>query len=74
MKLLGQNCRDLGGVAAVRSLQRLQKHVGSDVHFLSETHLDDWLAECLRRQLQMDHKIVLRSEGRSGGILLLWKT
>jgi hypothetical protein len=44
-----------------------------DVLFLSETHLDSYPAECLRRRLKMDFKIVNPSDGRSGGVLLLWK-
>jgi hypothetical protein len=41
--------------------------------FLSETHLDDYPADCLRRRLRMDSKIVNPSNGRSGGAMLLWK-
>lgn len=41
--------------------------------FLMETHLDDYHAECLRRKLKMDHKYVIRSDGRSGGLILYWK-
>jgi hypothetical protein len=41
--------------------------------FLSETHLDDYPAECLRRRLKMDLKIVNPSDGTSGGVILLWK-
>jgi hypothetical protein len=45
----------------------------SDVIFQSETHLDEFPAECLRRKLKMDCKEVVRSDGRSGGLLLVWK-
>jgi hypothetical protein len=41
--------------------------------FLSETHLDDYPAECLRRRLKMDSKIVNPSNGRSGGVIMFWK-
>jgi hypothetical protein len=41
--------------------------------FLSETHLDDYPAECLRRRLKMDFKIVNPSDGRSGGVILFYK-
>ena len=41
--------------------------------FLSETHLDECLTEGLRRKLKMDFKEVVRSDGRSGGLLLFWK-
>ena len=73
MKILSLNCHGLGGVAAVTALANLQKRGGADVLFLSETHLDEWPAECLRRRLHMDHKIVVRSDGKSGGLLLMWK-
>jgi hypothetical protein len=73
MNTLSQNCRGLTGEAAVRALLDLQKRWGPDVLFLSETHLDDWPAECLRRRLKMDHKIVVQSDGRSGGLVLYWK-
>jgi hypothetical protein len=41
--------------------------------FLSETHLDIFPAEGLRRRLKMDFKVVSPSNGRSGGIILFWK-
>jgi hypothetical protein len=44
-----------------------------DVIFLSGTHLDEFPAKCLRCKLKMDHKEVVRSDGRSGGLLLPWK-
>jgi exonuclease III len=73
MKILSLNCHGLRGAAAVTALANLQKRRGADVLFLSETHLDEWPAECLRRHLQMDHKYVVRSDGRSGGLMLMWK-
>jgi hypothetical protein len=57
----------------VRGLQDVLRLSNPEVVFLSETHLDNFLAECLRRRLQMDCKIVSRSYGRSGGVILLWK-
>ena len=49
------------------------KRHSPEVVFLSETHLDVWPPECLRRSLRMDFKEVVRTDGRSGGLLLLWK-
>jgi hypothetical protein len=74
MEILGYNGRGLIGMAAGRALLNLQKRSDPDVMFLSETHLDEWPAECLRRKLKMDFKEVVRRDGRSGGLLLLWKT
>lgn len=73
MKILGYNSRGLNKATAVRALLKLLKRHGPDMVFLSETHLDEWPAECLRRSLGMDFKEVVRSDGRSGGLLLLWK-
>jgi hypothetical protein len=73
MKILGLNCQGLGNVPTVRSLSDLQMRYDPDVMFLSETHLDDFPADCLRRKLKMDFKIVNPSDGRSGGAILFSK-
>jgi hypothetical protein len=73
MKLLGLNCQGLGNDPTVRALSDLRRRFHPDVVFLSETHLDIFPAECIRRRLQMDMKIVNPSVGRSGGLLPLWK-
>jgi exonuclease III len=73
MRILGLNCQGLGNDPAVRELSDLRRRIDPDVLFLSETHLDDFPAECLRRRLKMDSKIVNPSDGRSGGVLMLWK-
>lgn len=67
------NCRGLGNDPAVRSLLDVQRRSNPDVLFLSETHLDRYPADCLKRRLKMDFMIVNPSNSRSGGVLLLWK-
>jgi hypothetical protein len=57
-----------GNDPTVRSLSDLRRRYNPDIIFLSETHLDDYPAECLRRRLQMDSKIVNPSSSRSGGL------
>jgi hypothetical protein len=73
MKILCYNGRGLFGFAAVRALLNLQEQSDPNITFLSETHLDEWSAECLHRKLKMYFNEVVRSDGRSGGLLLLWK-
>ena len=73
MKILSLNCQGLGNAPTVRALLDVQKRCDPEVMFLSETHLDTYPAECLRRRLKMDLKIVNPSDGRSGGVLLLWR-
>jgi hypothetical protein len=63
MKILGLNYQGLGNDPTVRALVDLHKRCCPEVLFLSETHLDIYPAECLRRRLQMDFKIVNPSNG-----------
>ena len=72
MKILGYNCRGLKKATAIRALLKLVKRSDPDMIFLSETHLEEWPAECLRRKIGMDFKEVVGSDGKSGGLLLLW--
>ena len=73
MKLISLNCQGLGNAPTVRSLLNLQRRYNPEVLFLSETHLDDYPADCLKRKLRMDFKIVNPSNGRAGGVILFWK-
>jgi hypothetical protein len=57
----------------MRALLDLQKHERFDVFFLSETHLGRAKVDGLRRKLQFDHFIIFESDGRSGGLLMLWR-
>jgi hypothetical protein len=73
MKILVHNCRGLGNAAAVLALLDVLRRHNPEVVFLSETHLDSYPADCLRRRMRMDFKIVQASDGRKVGIPLLWR-
>jgi exonuclease III len=73
MKILSWNCRGLKKATAIRALLDVISRRIPDVIFLLETHLDLFPAEMLRRQLKMDFKEVVCSDGRSGGLILFWK-
>jgi exonuclease III len=73
MKLLAWNCRGLLSSRAVRALLEVRNRLNPDVFFLSETHLDNEKANNLRRRAGFDKMLVHESDGRSGGLLLLWK-
>jgi len=73
MKLIAWNYRGLSSSCAVRALLDVQGRLKPDVFFLSETHLDNAKADKVRRRAGFDHKVVFESEGRSGGLLLMWK-
>lgn len=71
MKILRYSCRGLSRNPTVRALLDVQRQQGTDIVILSKTNLDDWAAEVLRRCMKMDHKEVMRSDGRSGRLILL---
>jgi hypothetical protein len=73
MRILSLNCQGAGNDPTVRSLLDVQRRYVPNVMFLSETHLDNYPADCLRRRLKMDFHIVNPSTNRSGGVLLLWR-
>jgi hypothetical protein len=73
MRILGLNCEVLGNAPIVHALSDVRRQCSLDVVFLSKTHLDEYPAQCLRRRLNMDVKIVNPSDGRSGGVILLWR-
>jgi hypothetical protein len=73
MKIFGMNCQGLGNDPTVRALSDIRKKYDPDVMFLSETHLADFPADCIRRRMHMDFKIYNPTTTRSGGVLLLWK-
>ena len=41
--------------------------------FFSETHMGTAKAEIMKRRLVCDHFIINESDGRSGGLLMLWR-
>jgi exonuclease III len=74
MKILSVNCRSLKGAAAVRALREIQEQNNPEVMFLTETHLDKEGGERLRMQTKIDVVIVADSDGKSGGLVMLWKS
>ena len=56
-----------------RVLLDVQKLAKPYVSFLSESHLGRVKAEKLRRRVGFDHLLIHESDGRSGGLLMMWK-
>ena len=73
MKILAWNCRGLGNARAVRALLDIHRQIKPDVMFLSETHLGKNKAEKLQRRMGFDQLIIDESDGRSRGLLLMWR-
>jgi exonuclease III len=57
----------------VLALQELLRQIKPDVIFLSESHLDKAKAENLMRKVKFDKLLFHESNGRSGGLILMWK-
>jgi exonuclease III len=66
MKILAWNFRGLGNTAVVLAFLDVIRRYNPDVVFLSETHLDRYPAECLRRRMNLGVSIIQPSDGRCG--------
>ncbi|KAB1671561.1 hypothetical protein, partial [Gossypium barbadense] len=73
MKFLCWNCRGLGNSAKIRELKQLIAVNNPDVIFLSETKMsaNDFCRVQNNRRLQ--NGLAVNSEGRSGGLALMWR-
>ncbi|KAL5842737.1 hypothetical protein ACOSQ3_013340 [Xanthoceras sorbifolium] len=72
MKLFVWNIRRLGSPRAVQALLLLYKKHLPDLMFLVETKVDNCVMERIRVKLGFVGKLVVNSEGRSGGLCLFW--
>ena len=69
----GWNCQGMNTSRAVLALLEVQRQIKPDVMFLSESHLSKSKAEKLMRKLKFDRLLAHESDGRSGGLILMWK-
>jgi exonuclease III len=74
MKICGSNCHGLNKPASFNALLDLHKRLKPDVFFLSETHLMKVRAENMKSKPGYDHMLVSARDGRSGGLMMLWRT
>ena len=73
MSLLSWNCQGLGSAPTVRSLTDVVKFFDSVLVFLSETKASLNRIKGLQRKLNLTQGITVPSDGRSGGLAMLWK-
>ena len=73
MSLLAWNCRGLGLASAVRSLTNVVKECDPVLVFLSETKARNSRIKGIQRKLNLTQGITVPSDGRSGGLAMLWK-
>ena len=72
MNLLCWNARGLGSPGAFRNLQKLVRDESPDILFISESKLQASRCSKWKAILGMEGCFVVNSEGRKGGLILLW--
>ncbi|PPD85534.1 hypothetical protein GOBAR_DD17534 [Gossypium barbadense] len=73
MKFLCWNCRGLGNPAKLRELKQLLGANNPDLIFLSETKMTPNDFRRVQNKCRMQNGLVVNSEGRSGGLALMWR-
>jgi exonuclease III len=74
MIVLSWNCRGLGNPRTVRSLYRLVKEKKPTLVFLMETKVSRRKVSFLPSKLGLENMFVVDCRGKSGGLILLWKS
>ena len=73
MSVLAWNCRGLGLTPAVQLLTKEVRSKNPTLVFLAETKAQLSRIKRLQHKLELTQGIVVPSDGRSGGLALLWK-
>ena len=73
MSLLAWNCQGLGSASAVHLLTDVVKVTTPVLVFLLETKASQNRIKGLQRKLNLTQGITVPSDGRSGGLAMLWK-
>ena len=74
MSYLAWNCRGLGNLRTGKELVDFIWAKDPFVVFLAETMVDKTRLETIQRNIEFDHRWVVLREGRSGGLVLFWKS
>ena len=73
MTLLCWNCRGLGNLQTVIALEKDVKKEDPTIVFLMETKSNtDWMNN-VQERCKLKHGFIVTSNGKSGGLALLWK-
>ena len=73
MSVLAWNCRGLGASPAIRTVTKVVKQKNSMVIFLVETKASIDRMKGFQNKLGFTQGIIVLSDGRSGGLALLWR-
>ena len=73
MSLISWNCWGLGNLQSVKALEKVINKEDPIIIFLMETKLNrEWMSN-IKDKCNMKHSLIVPSEGKSGGLALLWK-
>ncbi|KAK8299934.1 hypothetical protein V6Z12_D05G353700, partial [Gossypium hirsutum] len=67
------NCRGLGSPAKIRELKQLLVAKNPDIIFLSETKMAVNEFRRVQNNCRIQNALAVNSEGRSGGLAMMWK-
>ena len=73
MSLISWNCRELGNLRSVKALEKVINNEDLIIVFLMETKLSREGMSNIKDNCNMKHGLIVPSEGKSGGLALLWK-
>ncbi|KAB2032283.1 hypothetical protein ES319_D05G362800v1 [Gossypium barbadense] len=73
MKFMCWNCRGLGSLAKIRELKQLLVANNPDIIFLSETKMAANEFRRVQNNCRLQNALAVNSEGRSGGLAMMWK-
>ena len=74
MNSLAWNCQGLVNRQTVRELVEIVQAEGPKIVFLSETWSSRKHMEKVKRELDFDGLFIVPSDGKGGGLALLWKS
>jgi exonuclease III len=72
MSLLSLNCQGAGNASTVRELRDLITKFAPSIFCIQETQINRARSESLSSSLGFDHAFGVDSDGRSGGLVMLW--
>ncbi|PPS08710.1 hypothetical protein GOBAR_AA11934 [Gossypium barbadense] len=73
MKFMCWNCCGMGNPVKIRELKQLLVANNPDIIFLSETKMNGNDFRIVQNKCRMQNGLTVNSEGRSGGLALMWK-
>lgn len=74
MSLLVWNCRGLGNVRIGKEIGELVRAKDPSVIFIAETWTDKARLDWIQHYINFEHKRVVKSSNRGGGLVLFWKS